>query len=70
LRIEVAPGGPADEAGIKNGDLIVSVNGRVIAGLDDLHQILSGLRSSGQLLVTVLRQERLVEMPIELRLGE
>jgi S1-C subfamily serine protease len=68
--IEVAPGGPADRAGIKSGDLIVGVNGRVIAGLDDLHQILSAFRSSGQLLVTVLREERLMEMPIALRLAE
>ena len=65
--IEVVPGGPAHAAGIKSGDLIVSVNGRILAGLDDLHQILSGLRSSGKLLVTILRQDRLVEMPIELR---
>ena len=68
--MEVVPGGPAHEAGIRSGDLIVSVNGRIIAGLDDLHQILSGFRSAGQLLVTILRKDRLVEMPIELRLGE
>ncbi len=68
--IEVAPGGAAHNAGLRSGDLIVMVNGRIIAGVDDLHQLLAGYPSSRQLLVTVLRGNRLLELPIELRLAD
>jgi S1-C subfamily serine protease len=68
--MEVLPGGPAELAGIKSGDLIVSVNGRILSGLDDLHRILSGFPSSRQLLLTVLRDGRMVEVPIQPRLDE
>ena len=68
--VEVAPRGPAEAAGLRSGDLIVMVSGRVITGLDDIHQILSGFPGTRQLLVTVLRDDRLIEMPIEPRVSE
>jgi S1-C subfamily serine protease len=58
------------DAGLRSGDLIVAVSGRIITGMDDLHQILSGLPSSRQLLLTVLRADRLIELPIEPRIAE
>jgi S1-C subfamily serine protease len=68
--VAVTPGGAAAAAGIRSGDLLVAVNGRIIAGVDDLHQILAGFLSSRQLLMTVLRADQLVEMPIEPRVSE
>ncbi len=68
--VEVAPRGAAEAAGLRRGDLIVAVSGRIITGLDDLHQILAGFPSARQLLITVLRDDRLVEMPIEPRVAE
>ncbi len=44
--VEVAalePKGPAERAGIQPGDLIVSVNDRLVSSVDDLHQLLSRL---------------------------
>ena len=44
--VEVAalePKGPAERAGLQTGDLIVSVNDRLVTSVDDLHQVLSRL---------------------------
>ena len=37
----VEPGGPAQQAGVEEGDLIVGLNDRIIASIDDLHKQLS-----------------------------
>jgi S1-C subfamily serine protease len=68
--VDVAPRGPANAAGLKSGDLMVAVNGRIITGMDDLHQILAGLPISSKLLITAIRAGRLIEVPIEPRIGE
>jgi S1-C subfamily serine protease len=66
--VEVAPGGPAAIADLKSGDLMVAVNGRIITGMDDLHQILSGLPISTLLHITTIREGRLIEVPLEPRI--
>jgi S1-C subfamily serine protease len=68
--VEVTPRGPAAAAGLRGGDVMVAVNGRIITGMDDVHQILATLRAAQQLLVSVLRSNRLIELPIEPRFGE
>jgi S1-C subfamily serine protease len=68
--VAVTPRGAAEAAGLRSGDILVAVNGRIITGMDDLHQILSGFPSSRQLLITALRADRLIEVPIEPRIGE
>ncbi len=65
--VAVVPGSPADAAGLQRGDLMVSMNGRIISGLDDLHRMLSGFQANRQLLVTAIRGERLLELPVEPR---
>ena len=65
--VEVAAGGPAQSAGLRAGDLLVAINGRVITGVDDLHRMLSGLPTARQLLLSVVRENRIIEVPIELR---
>jgi predicted metalloprotease with PDZ domain len=42
---EVSPGGPAADAGIRTGDVIVAVNGVAIAGADPTRQVLGILRN-------------------------
>jgi len=42
---EVSPGGPAAEAGLRTGDIIVAVNGTPISGRDTARQALKRLRS-------------------------
>ncbi len=65
----VVPGGPADAAGLTRGDLIVALNGRIVSGVDDLHRMLSGFQPAGQLMVTVVRSSRLLDLPVEPRVG-
>jgi S1-C subfamily serine protease len=68
--VDVMPRGPAAAAGLRSGDIMIAVNGRILTGMDDLHQILTGLPKSPQLLITILRANRLLEVPVEPRLGE
>lgn len=65
--VEVTAGGPAQSAGLRAGDVLVAINGRVVTGVDDLHRMLSGLPLARQLLVTVIRENRILEVSIELR---
>lgn len=53
--IEVTPGSAAHQAGVRADDLIVAVNGRIVANVDDLHRILTQLPRELALEVTVIR---------------
>jgi S1-C subfamily serine protease len=68
--VEVMPGGAAHAAGLMPGDLLLAVNGRIVTDVDDLHQILAGFHTEHQFAVSILREERLLEIPIEPRWNE
>jgi S1-C subfamily serine protease len=57
--------GPAGRAGIKEGDLVVLVNGQVVASVDDIHRILSEWPIGKPLPVMVVRGEERIELPVE-----
>jgi S1-C subfamily serine protease len=66
--VEVAalePKGPAERAGIEPGDLIVSVNDRLVSSVDDLHQLLSRLPADKPIALSVLRGARLMEIQVQ-----
>jgi S1-C subfamily serine protease len=42
--VEVSPGGPAAEAGIRSGDTIISVNGTTVTGDEPARQVVDALR--------------------------
>jgi len=48
-------GGPADRAGIKEGDILVGFAGEAIAGIDDLHRLLDANRVGATCEVDLLR---------------
>jgi S1-C subfamily serine protease len=52
----VESGGPADEAGVLTGDIVLSVDGVAIAGADDLVRALDGSRIGRTIAVDVLRR--------------
>jgi S1-C subfamily serine protease len=67
--VSTNPGGPAAAAGIGIGDLIVAVNGRIVAGVDDLHRLLARLPLDRPITLGVVRDDRLLEVAVEPRLS-
>lgn len=63
--VNVEPRGPASSAGVIEGDVIVAVNDRVVASVDDLHRILAGVPAGEPLAVTIVRDERLLELSVQ-----
>jgi S1-C subfamily serine protease len=53
----VQPGGPADKAGIKPGDVILKINGTPTPTLSDLQGVLAGLKPGDTASVTVLQPD-------------
>jgi len=57
----VEPGGPADDAGMEEGDVIVTLGDRPATSVDDLHKLLTQLPVGIPSTVTLLRDGRRLE---------
>jgi S1-C subfamily serine protease len=55
--MELLPGSPAHQAGIRAGDVITALNGRLIASIDDLHRLLTAMPMDQSFELTVVRPE-------------
>lgn len=53
--ISVDPKGPAGQAGIRKGDLIVSIKGQDVVSVDDLHRFLSEWPIGSPVTITIIR---------------
>jgi S1-C subfamily serine protease len=53
--LSVTEGGPAKRAGLREGDVIVALDGKPVAGVDDLHRLLTDARVGVSSSLTVLR---------------
>ena len=53
--LSTEPDSPAKRAGLREGDVVIALAGQPVAGVDDLHRLLSDVRSSGKTELTVLR---------------
>ena len=54
--IQIERGGPADRAGLKEGDLIIGLGDDIIAGVDDLHRLLTGHEAVRDTMLKVIRR--------------
>ncbi|HEV2663582.1 MAG TPA: trypsin-like peptidase domain-containing protein [Blastocatellia bacterium] len=60
LIVSLEPDSPAGRAGVSEGDLIIGFAGRPVAGIDDLHKLLTGERvGQGAQLEVIRRTDRL-----------
>ncbi len=66
----IAPRSPAAEAELREDDLIVALNDRLVSGVDDLHRLLSAAPDGAEVRLTVIRSERKMERVVRVRYGE
>jgi S1-C subfamily serine protease len=62
--ISVTHGSPAQRAGLREGDVIISLDGKPVAGVDDLHRLLTDARVGVSSLLTVLRWTDKLELRV------
>jgi S1-C subfamily serine protease len=62
--VDVAPGSPAADAGLRPEDLIVAVDGRPVADVGEVQRLMVGERIGAVVRLEVIREGR----PVELRL--
>jgi S1-C subfamily serine protease len=55
---EVVPGSSADSAGLQPGDIVVSLNGRIVESVDDVHRLLSQFPVESSVEVSIVRGTR------------
>lgn len=63
--VGVLAGGAAASAGLEVGDWIVGLGGRIVAGVDDLHRLLSTWPAGQPATLTVVRGERKFDLVVE-----
>jgi S1-C subfamily serine protease len=65
VRVEsIEPGGAAQRAGLEPGDVIIAYDGENVAGVDELHRLLSAERIGKTTRVTLLRRTQKLDLPI------
>jgi S1-C subfamily serine protease len=64
LVLSVEESSPAKRAGLRDGDVIVGLEGKPVAGVDDLHRLLTDVRVGVSGLLTVLRRTEKLELKI------
>jgi S1-C subfamily serine protease len=60
----VTPSSPAQRAGLREADVIISFDGKAVAGVDDLHRLLTDARLGVSSSVSVLRWTEKLELQV------
>lgn len=64
LVLSVEENSPAKHAGLRDGDVIVALEGKAVAGVDDLHRLLTDVRVGASSTLTVLRHTEKLEFKV------
>jgi S1-C subfamily serine protease len=64
LVIAVEDGGPAKAGGIEEGDVLVALDGKPVAVIDDLHRMLTADKIGTRTMLTVLRRSQRLDIAI------
>jgi S1-C subfamily serine protease len=64
LVVATEPGSPVSEAGVQGGDVIVAYDDLPVAGIDDLHRLLTDQRVGVESKLTVIRQNEKLTLSI------
>jgi len=62
--ISVEENSPAKRAGLREGDVIVALEGQPLAGVDDLHRVLTDMRVGVSCSLTVIRWTEKLELKV------
>jgi len=62
--VTVDPRGPARRAGVREGDLIIAMNGRDVTSVDDLHRFLAEGPPGRRLTLTILRSQERINVDV------
>ncbi len=60
----IEPASPADRAGVREGDLLVALDGEPLAGIDDLLRLLTGDRVGIESTLTLIRRTEKLEVKL------
>jgi S1-C subfamily serine protease len=64
LVLSVEENSPAKRAGLRDGDIIVALEGHPVAGVDDLHRVLTDIPAGASCSLAVLRHTEKLELKI------
>ena len=64
LVLSVERGSPAERVGLIEGDVVVGLAGEAVAGVDDLHRLLTGERIGEELALVLLRRGERMELVV------
>ena len=62
--VGVTPGSPAERSGLREGDVIIAFGGQPVAGVDDLHRLLTDTQLAVKNTITVVRHTERLELSI------
>ena len=62
--ISVEENSPARRAGLREGDVMLALGGEPVAGVDDLHRLLTDIRVGTACDLTVLRHTEILDLRV------
>ncbi len=67
LVVAVSNGGPADQAGLRVGDVVLKLDGEKTVSVDDIHKLLTRERIGKRVTLEILRDGLLVRLGLEVK---